>query len=203
MGAWGEGGRILNEFPEDFHFQFGTSELETRTRPISIALRLAAILPAALGAMGKDDEVKGKQLAQKTLQKHADTPLAAQAGAGGTSTEARFLAALQAMMGDVELTDESVRQAIAKMTPEQKQQLMQDAGGQQLKRELLTNEETKQDRSLYFKEVNRSAEAAGLPVDKDNSHLTKKVRRAQRRLAAAAAWPICVRCPCQWAPHIS
>jgi 2-hydroxychromene-2-carboxylate isomerase len=153
--------------------------------------------------MGKDDEVKGKQLAQKTLQKHADTPLAAQAGAGGTSTEARFLAALQAMMGDVELTDESVRQAIAKMTPEQKQQLMQDAGGQQLKRELLTNEETKQDRSLYFKEVNRSAEAAGLPVDKDNSHLTKKVRRAQRRLAAAAAWPICVRFPCQWAPHIS
>jgi len=190
-------------FPKTIHFQFGTSELETRTRPISLALRLAAILPAALGAMGKDDEVKGKQLAQKTLQKHADTPLAAQAGAGGTSTEARFLAALQAMMGDVELTDESVRQAIAKMTPEQKQQLMQDAGGQQLKRELLTNEETKQDRSLYFKEVNRSAEAAGLPVDKDNSHLTKKVRRAQRRLAAAAAWPICVRCPCQWAPHIS
>jgi len=190
-------------FPRQIHFQFGTSELETRTRPITLALRLAAILPAALGAMGKDDEVKGKQLAQKTLQKHADTPLAAQAGAGGTSTEARFLAALQAMMGDVELTDESVRQAIAKMTPEQKQQLMQDAGGQQLKRELLTNEETKQDRSLYFKEVNRSAEAAGLPVDKDNSHLTKKVRRAQRRLAAAAAWPICVRCPCQWAPHIS
>lgn len=185
------------------HFQFGTSELETRTRPISLALRLAAILPAALGAMGKDDEVKGKQLAQKTLQKHADTPLAAQAGAGGTSTEARFLAALQAMMGDVELTDESVRQAIAKMTPEQKQQLMQDAGGQQLKRELLTNEETKQDRSLYFKEVYRSAEAAGLPVDKDNSHLTKKVRRAQRRLAAAAAWPLCVRCPCQWESHIS
>lgn len=153
--------------------------------------------------MGKDDEVKGRQPAQKTLQKHADTPLAAQAGAGGTSTEARFLAALQAMMGDVELTDESVRQAIAKMTPEQKQQLMQDAGGQQLKRELLTNEETKQDRSLYFKEVNRSAEAAGLPVDKDNSHLTKKVRRAQRRLAAAAARSLCVRCPCQWAPHIS
>ena len=146
--------------------------------------------------MGKDGELKGRQPAQKTLQKHADTPLAAQAGAGGTSTEARFLAALQAMMGDVELTDESVRQAIAKMTPEQKQQLMQDAGGQQLKRELLTNEETKQDRSLYFKEVNRSAEAAGLPVDKDNSHLTKKVRHPQRRLAAAAVLPKCVRCPC-------
>lgn len=81
-------------------------------------------------------------------------------------------------MGDVELTDDAVREAIAKMTPEQKQKLMRESGGQELKGELMTNEEDKQSRSLYFSEVNRSAEEAGLPVDKDNTHLAKRVRRS-------------------------
>ena len=117
----------------------------------------------------------GSVQAQKVPQKPTEQPVAAQGSSGATTAEARFLAALQEMMGGAEMTDDAVREAIGKLTPEQKQQLMQEAGGQELKREMLTNEDSKADRSLYFKEVNRSAEAAGLPVDQDNNHLAKKV----------------------------
>jgi len=119
--------------------------------------------------------MNGANSPPKASQKHAAAQAATQAAPGGTSTEARFLAALQEMMGDVELTDDAVREAIAKMTPEQKQKLMRESGGQELKGELMTNEEDKQSRSLYFSEVNRSAEEAGLPVDKDNTHLAKRI----------------------------
>ena len=90
--------------------------------------------------------------------------------------EARFLSALQAMVGGAELTEDSVRSAIASLSPAQRQQLL--AEGQDLKRDLLTNQERKEDRNLYFKEVNNSADQAGLPVDKDGAFLAKKVRRA-------------------------
>ena len=88
--------------------------------------------------------------------------------------EARFLSALQAMVGGAELTEDSVRSAIASLSPAQRQQLL--AEGQDLKRDLLTNQERKEDRNLYFKEVNNSADQAGLPVDKDGAFLAKKVR---------------------------
>mmetsp|Transcript_13937 Transcript_13937/g.35982 ORF Transcript_13937/g.35982 Transcript_13937/m.35982 type:complete len:486 (-) Transcript_13937:149-1606(-) len=125
--------------------------------------------------MGKGGTVKGPTRATQVPSKAMESQAAAQDAPGSTSTEARFLAALQKMMGGAEMTDDAVRQAIAKMTPEQKQQLMHEAGGQELKREMLTNEDSKQDRNLYFQEVNRTAEEAGLPVDKDNTHLAKRI----------------------------
>lgn len=137
--------------------------------------------------MGADGKVKGPDQTMNAGVNPSLSPPAEQAESGSnSSTEARFLTALQKMMGGVELTDDAVRHAIAKMTPEQKEQLMQEAGGQQLKRDMLTNEESKEDRDLYFKEVNRGADEAGLPVDKDNAHLAKKVGvDACHRFAAA------------------
>ena len=87
--------------------------------------------------------------------------------------ESRFMAALQAMVG-TELTEDNVRSAIASLTPAQRRKLL--AEGQDLKRDLLTKQEHVEDRNLYFKEVNHSADQAGLPVDKDGAFLAKKVR---------------------------
>jgi len=125
--------------------------------------------------MGKASKSSSSPKQAATTQASAAEPAQQQVDAQASNTEARFLAALQTMMGGVELTDEGVREAIGKLTPEQKRQLMQDAGGQDLKREMLTKEENKDDRALYFQEVNRSAEQAGLPIDKDNDFLVKKV----------------------------
>ena len=84
------------------------------------------------------------------------------------------MTALQEMTG-CDLDDEaSVRSAIASLTPLKRQQLL--AQGQELKRDLLTKQEHAEERSLYFDEVNRSADQAGLPVDKDGAFLAKKVR---------------------------
>ena len=100
-------------------------------------------------------------------------PLVAADGSSTDEKESRFLSALQAMVGGVELTEESVRSAIASLTPAQRQQLL--AEGQDLKRDLLTKQEHVEDRNLYIKEVNRSADQADLPVDKDGAFLAKKV----------------------------
>jgi len=83
------------------------------------------------------------------------------------------MTALQRIMGGAELTDDSVRTAIANLTPAQRQQLL--AEGQDLKRDLLTKQEHAEERNLYFNEVNRSADRAGLPVDKDGAFLAKKI----------------------------
>ena len=86
------------------------------------------------------------------------------------------MAALQKMVGGVELTEDTMRSAIASLTPSQRRQLMMES--QDLKRDLMTKQEHKEDRNLYFKEVNRSADMHDLPVDKDGSYLAKKVRAA-------------------------
>lgn len=81
--------------------------------------------------------------------------------------------ALQREMGDVEITEESVREYIAKMTPEQRLRLQNE--GKDLKRELLTNDDHKEELQVFRKEVNAKAEAAGLPVEKDGEHLGRKL----------------------------
>lgn len=97
--------------------------------------------------------------------------------------EGNFMAALQRMMGGVELTDENVRAAIAGMSAEQRQQLARE--GQDLKRELLTNSDLTQEQDIYRREVNQRAEAAGLPVEKDGEHLGKKVIAFMKESAEA------------------
>ena len=72
--------------------------------------------------------------------------------------------ALQREMGDVEITEASVREYIAKMTPEQRLRLQNE--GKDLKQELLTNTDHKEELQVFRKEVNAKAEAAGLPVEK-------------------------------------
>ena len=108
--------------------------------------------------------------------------------------EAKFLAALQRFVGaDVELTEEKVRETIASMTPEQREELMSE--GQSLKEELLTNSgEHEEELQLFRKEINARAEQADLPVEKDGDHLTKKVRGRLRtyRTRRAGATPATV-----------
>lgn len=143
--------------------------------------------------MGKASKSSNSTKQAATPQTSAAEPVQQQVDAQASNSEARFLAALQTMMGGVELTDEGVREAIGKLTPEQKRQLMQDAGGQDLKREMLTKEENKDDRALYFQEVNRSAEQAGLPIDKDNDFLVKKVCAQRSYALSLAALALCRR----------
>ena len=76
--------------------------------------------------------------------------------------------ALQREMGDVEITEASVREYIAKMTPEQRLRLQNE--GKDLKQELLTNTDHKEELQVFRKEVNAKAEAAGLPVEKVPPH---------------------------------
>jgi hypothetical protein len=88
--------------------------------------------------------------------------------------EARFMQALQRMMGDTELTEENIRDAMQNLTPEQRHELLSE--GQELKQELLTNKDHTEERNLYFKEFNQRAEEAGMPIDQDGTYLAKKVR---------------------------
>lgn len=83
------------------------------------------------------------------------------------------MATLQAMVGGAELTEETMRSAIASLTPSQRRKLVLES--RDLKRELLTKREHAEERNIYFKEVNRSADDADLPVDKDGTYLAKKV----------------------------
>ena len=119
---------------------------------------------------GGTEEVKTRPVAP-------ETPAIAHADIRETDEkESRFMAALQAMVGGTELTEEAVRAGIANLTPQQRQQLI--AEGQGLKRDLLTKQEYVEDRHLYFREVNRGADQADLPVDKDGAFLAKKVWHA-------------------------
>lgn len=95
------------------------------------------------------------------------------ARASANEKEARFMAALQRMMGNTELTEDNIRVFMQKLTPEQKAELLSE--GQELKQELLTNQEHADDRNLFFKEFNRRSEEAGMPIDKDGSVLAKKI----------------------------
>ena len=92
------------------------------------------------------------------------------------------MAALQRMVGGAELTEDTMRTAIASLTPEQRRQLLSE--GQDLKRDLLTKQELTEKRNLYFKEVNRSADKADLPVDKDGAFIAKKVRLSAHTAAS-------------------
>ena len=94
-------------------------------------------------------------------------------GANVIDMESKFMQALQKEMGDVEITEESVREHIAKMTPEQKTRLATE--GQDLKQELLTNGDHEAELDIFRKELNTKAAAAGLPVEKDGEHLGKKL----------------------------
>ena len=102
--------------------------------------------------------------------------------------ESNFMAALQRAVGDVELTEENVRKAIAQMTPEERQKLQLE--GQGLKQEILTSSECSAEQEVFRKEVNERAAAAGLPVEKDGEHLGKKVRLA-RASKCCAHLPLC------------
>ena len=82
--------------------------------------------------------------------------------------------ALQRMMGDTELTEENIRDAMQNLTAEQRRELLSE--GQELKQELLTNQDHVEDRNLYFKEFNQRAEEAGMPIDQDGTYLAKKVQ---------------------------
>ena len=124
--------------------------------------------------MGRGNKTGSPQVPQKAAVVEQQLTKADVDTTTTSEKEARFLAALQEMTGVAELTDEGVREAIAKLTPEQKRQLMEDAGGHDLKRDMMVKEENKEDRSLFFKEVNLSAEKAGLPIDKDSDFLSKK-----------------------------
>ena len=130
----------------------------------------AEALPAAaitslmgMGGRNTDDQATESQAAEN-------------APSGSTEKEARFMAALSRMMGDTELTEENIRDAMQKLTPEQRQELLSE--GAELKEELLTKQEHAEDAKLYFKEVNQCAEQAGMPADKDGTFLVKKVCKA-------------------------
>ena len=116
--------------------------------------------------MGKGSKGGKKQEEAPKVEETKKKPDAAEAEAG-------FMKALQREMGDVEITEASVREYIAKMTPEQRLRLQNE--GKDLKRELLTNEDHKEELQVFRKEVNAKAEAAGLPVEKDGEHLGRKL----------------------------
>jgi len=100
--------------------------------------------------------------------------------------ESKFMQALQREMGDVEITEESVREHIAKMTPEQRQRLMSE--GKDLKHEILTNSEHDEELQIFRQEVNAKAEAAGLPVEKDGEHLGRKLLTHMRTTTEAPSY---------------
>ena len=116
--------------------------------------------------MGKGSKGGKKQAEAPKVEEAKPKPDAAQAEAG-------FMKALQREMGDVEITEASVREYIAKMTPEQRLRLQNE--GKDLKQELLTNTDHKEELQVFRKEVNAKAEAAGLPVEKDGEHLGRKL----------------------------
>ena len=116
--------------------------------------------------MGKGSKGGKKQAEEPKAEEVKSKPDAAEAEAG-------FMKALQREMGDVEITEASVREYIAKMTPEQRLRLQNE--GKDLKQELLTNSDHKEELQVFRKEVNAKAEAAGLPVEKDGEHLGRKL----------------------------
>ena len=123
-----------------------------------------------MGKKGRKEASAGAKVDRAAQAAPAD---AAAADISTEDREQRFLAALQKMMGGIELTEENVRDQMAKLTPQQKQELMME--GQDLKRDLMTKKECQEERTMFFKEVNHNAEQAGMPVSKDNDFLTKKV----------------------------
>merc|ERR1719285_232690 len=127
--------------------------------------------------MGKGGRGKGakKSPAAELMAEEPAAVDAKQPTGGGNvaDMESKFMQALQREMGDVEITEASVREYIAKMTPEQRERLMSE--GKDLKHELLTNSDHEEELNVFRKELNAKAEAAGLPVEKDGEHLGKKL----------------------------
>jgi len=118
-----------------------------------------------MGKGGSEGKPVRAAEAQAQTQMAAETP--------SSDVEARFMARLQEMMGGAELTEESMRQAISSMTPEQRTELLSE--GQELKQEILTKEEKKEERQLFFQTINKSADEAQMPIDKDTEFLAKKI----------------------------
>jgi len=118
-----------------------------------------------MGKGGSEGKPVRATEAQPQAQMAAETP--------SSDVEARFMARLQEMMGGAELTEESMRQAISSMTAEQRAELLSE--GQELKQEILTKEEKKEERQLFFQTINKSADEAQMPIDKDTEFLAKKI----------------------------
>uniref|UniRef100_A0A7S4BNB3 SEC63 domain-containing protein n=1 Tax=Chrysotila carterae TaxID=13221 RepID=A0A7S4BNB3_CHRCT len=99
----------------------------------------------------------------------------AQTAANETKDEAgsRFLEALQRVAGLTDMSEASVTAAIAKLTPEQRQQLQAEAD--EAKRELFEKEEKKEDREVYLKTMSQQAEQAGMPGTADVEFMSKKI----------------------------
>ena len=127
------------------------------------ALPVAAITSLmGMGGRNTDDQATESQAAEN-------------APSGSTEKEARFMAALSRMMGETELTEENIRDAMQKLTPEQRQELLSE--GAELKEELLTKQEHAEDAKPTSKR-STNAEQAGMPADKDGTFLVKKVCKA-------------------------
>ena len=155
--------------------------------------------------MGK----KGRKESATTQAALAPEPAAPAAdsdsGSDTAEIERRFLATLQRMTGMTEMTEDNVREAMAKLTPEQRAELL--AEGQELKRDLMTKEEHASDRKMFFKEVNTYADKVDMPASKDNDFLAKKLSGfmatsndempPQLLLEALASAPYLVKAACQ------
>ncbi|EOD30049.1 hypothetical protein EMIHUDRAFT_434513 [Emiliania huxleyi CCMP1516] len=87
--------------------------------------------------------------------------------------EACFMKALEKRMGGLEMTEDNVRKVLLAMSPEEQRALAEE--GEALKRELLQNEEHADEAKKFRAEVNKNAEARGLPTEADGEHLTKGV----------------------------
>ena len=94
----------------------------------------------------------------------------------GGSVDIRFLAALQRMVADADVsTDDGVRQAIGQLTPEQRADLLSE--GAELKAALMSDKpEMKASRQKFMRIVSQKADEADKPGPADYEFLSKKVR---------------------------
>ena len=91
----------------------------------------------------------------------------------GEDADDRFLAALQRLVADAELTEEGVAKAIAKLTPDQRRELLEE--GRELKQDLLTKSELKDQRGTYKRVMSQQADLADMPSVSDAEFVQKKV----------------------------
>jgi len=141
-----------------------------------------------MGRGGKSDGHKRKEdpTAPKAQPDAPEPPVPPKETAA--AKEARFMAALEKMIGG-EVTEDKLREAIERLTPEQRAELMAE-GGNDLKQELVTNPEHAAELNLFRKEVNGRADAADLPVEKDGEHLAKKIVAFMANSSVALPLPL-------------
>lgn len=105
--------------------------------------------------------------------------------------EACFMKALEKRMGGLEMTEDNVRKMLLAMSPEEQRALAEE--GEALKRELLQNEEHADEAKKFRAEVNKNAEARGLPTEADGEHLTKGVLAFLNAEGDEASGPVPIR----------